>query len=201
MTSTGGQLEALLAEVDRCTLCDAHLPHGCRPVVQVGKGARILIAGQAPGRRVHESGVPFDDPSGDRLRDWMDLDRETFYDPETISILPMGFCYPGTGKHGDLPPRPECAPTWREAILKQLTSVELTLVVGGHAQKWHLPEPATSVTEAVSDWRRSWPSVLPLPHPSPRNRAWLKKNPWFERDVIPQLRKRVTTLLESDPHR
>ncbi len=195
MTTSTEPLEAILSRVAACKLCDPHLPHGCRPVVQADRGARILIAGQAPGRRVHDSGVPFDDPSGDRLRDWMGIDRGAFYDPNIVSILPMGFCYPGTGAHGDLPPRPECAPAWREAILEHLTSVELTLVVGGYAQRWHLSGSTTSVTEAVTHWRRTWPSVLPMPHPSPRNRVWLKRNPWFERDVVPRLRARVGTLV------
>ena len=157
--------------------------------------ARILIAGQAPGRRVHASGIPFDDPSGDRLRDWLGVDRDAFYDPKRIAILPMGFCYPGTGKSGDLPPRPECAPAWREALLAQLTEVKLTLVLGGWALAYHLPDGPKRVTEAVADWERLWPRLVPLPHPSPRNRAWFKRNPWFEEQLVPKLRRRVRTLL------
>ncbi len=188
-------LPTLLQEVRACMICAAHLPHGPRPVVQLDARARILIAGQAPGRRVHETGVPFDDPSGDRLRDWMGIGRELFYDPAFVAILPMGFCYPGTGRSGDLPPRPECAPAWREALLRHLGSLELTLVIGHHAQKWHLGAGARGVTEIVRDWRRHWPRVLPLPHPSPRNRIWVRKNAWFEEDVLPALRRRVGELV------
>ena len=144
---------------------------------------------------MHETGVPFDDPSGDRLREWMGVTRETFYDPRRIAILPMGLCYPGTGRSGDLPPRPECAPAWREALLDKLKKVELTLVLGRYAQSYHVPGGARPVTEVVRAWRDHWPAVLPLPHPSPRNRLWLRNNPWFEKEVIPSLRKRVRLLL------
>lgn len=186
-------LPALLREVRACTLCAAHLPLGPRPVLQVHRAASILIAGQAPGRRVHQTGVPFDDPSGDRLRDWMGIDREVFYDPARVAILPMGFCYPGTGRAGDLPPRPECAAAWRASLLAHLGGVRLTLVIGQYAQAWHLG--AGSVTDLVRDWQAHWPGLLPLPHPSPRNRLWLRRNPWFEREVVPRLRQRVARLL------
>jgi len=189
-------LAPLLREVRACTLCAPHLPHGVRPVLQADARARILIAGQAPGRRVHETGVPFDDPSGDRLREWMGVSRETFYDTRRIAILPMGFCYPGTGRSGDLPPRPECAPAWRGRLLDHLTRVELTLVIGQHAQRWHLAADAP-LTDTVRDWRRRWPRVLPLPHPSPRNNIWLKRNPWFAKEVLPALRRRVARLLRD----
>lgn len=162
----------------------------------MGSKARILIAGQAPGRRVHESGIPFDDVSGDRLRDWLGIDRDTFYDATRIAILPMGFCYPGTGKNGDLPPRPECAPAWREQLLAAMPEVRLTLVLGQYAQAWHLEGRAT-VTAAVLDWKRYWPSALPLPHPSPRNQRWLARNRWFEAEVLPMLRRRVGRLLRG----
>ncbi|MGI9626950.1 MAG: uracil-DNA glycosylase family protein [Longimicrobiales bacterium] len=188
-------LDALLSEVQGCRICEAHLPHGVRPVVQAGSEARVLIAGQAPGRRVHESGVPFDDPSGDRLRDWMGVDRGTFYDPSKVAILPMGFCYPGTGKSGDLPPRKECAPAWREALLAGLPAVELTIVLGQYAQKYHLEDRPKSVTAAVEAWKRYWPAQVPLPHPSPRNQGWFKRNPWFESDVLPMLRGKIRELL------
>ncbi|MDX1495705.1 MAG: uracil-DNA glycosylase family protein, partial [Longimicrobiales bacterium] len=155
------------------------------------------LAGQAPGRRVHESGVPFDDPSGDRLRDWLGLDRDAFYDPRILAILPMGFCYPGTGSSGDLPPRPECAPAWREELLARLNRVELTLVIGRYAMDWHLHAGSRTVTDAVRAWRDRWPDVVPLPHPSPRNQRWMKKNPWFEAEVLPALRSRVREVLES----
>ncbi|MDZ4864598.1 MAG: uracil-DNA glycosylase family protein [Gemmatimonadota bacterium] len=188
-------LKALLPQVLGCTLCTPSLPLGPRPVLQIHTSARILIAGQAPGRRVHESGVPFDDVSGDRLRDWLGVDREAFYNPRNFAILPMGFCYPGTGKSGDLPPRPECAPAWREALLSTLKQVELTLVLGQYAQAYHLGADAGSVTELVQDWKRYWPSRLPLPHPSPRNQLWVSRNPWFAKEVLPALRRRVRALL------
>lgn len=189
-------LERLLVDVRACRLCEPHLPLGPRPVVQAHAGASILIAGQAPGRRVHESGVPFQDPSGDRLRDWMGVTAEKFYDPTCVAILPMGFCYPGKGSSGDKPPRPECAPEWRERLLSALPEVRLTLILGQYAQAYHLGGER-NVTEAVAAWRERWPDVLPLPHPSPRNRVWFKRNPWFESDVLPALRARVSEVLGS----
>jgi len=195
--STGLALRNLLGEVRACTLCALQLPAGPRPVLQAGRTARILIAGQAPGRRVHASGIAFDDPSGERLRDWMGMDREVFYDPARIAILPLGFCYPGTGKSGDLPPRPECARHWRDRLLAQLPDLQLTLVIGKHAQDWHLPDSGTAnLTELVRNWRRHWPQVLPMPHPSPRNNPWLKANPWFAVEVLPALRTRIDEILE-----
>ena len=187
----------LLEEIQACTLCAPHLPHGVRPVVQLDEGARILIAGQAPGRRVHASGVPFDDPSGDRLRTWLDLSRDVFYDPKRVAILPMGFCYPGTVTSGDLPPRRECAPAWRARTLGSLPRVGLTVVLGAYAQRYHLNPVPPSVTQAVADWERYWPSQIPLPHPSPRNQGWFKRNPWFESDVLPTVRGRVRELLSE----
>lgn len=194
---TSSNLARLVADVRACTLCASALEHGVRPVLQVGTGARILIAGQAPGRRVHESGVPFDDPSGDRLRDWMGLTREQFYDPELVAILPMSFCYPGTGKSGDLAPRAECAPAWRDALLGQLGRLQLTLVIGTYAMGWHLPGERRSLTDTVRAWREFGPDRLPLPHPSPRNNIWLKKNPWFGDEVLPHLRARVGECVEA----
>lgn len=188
-------LPPLLEQVRACTVCRAHLPLGPRPVLQVSAMAKILIAGQAPGRRVHESGVPFDDASGDRLREWMGVKRETFYDANQIAILPMGFCYPGAGKSGDLPPRRECAPQWRTPLMAALERVELTLVIGAYALTWHLPEVTGSLTDVVRDWKLHWPSVLTLPHPSPRNNVWLSRNPWFATEVLPSLRRRVTAVL------
>lgn len=185
----------LLEEIRACTLCAPHLSHGVRPVVQLDPRAPILIAGQAPGRRVHESGVPFDDPSGDRLRGWLGLSRDAFYDPARVAILPMGFCYPGSGKSGDLPPRRECAPAWRERALGALPRVGLTVVLGAYAQKYHLDPAPRSVTQAVADWETYWPHQIPLPHPSPRNQGWFKRNPWFESDVLPTVRRRVVELL------
>ena len=181
----------MLKEVRGCTICGPHLPLGPRPVLQVHPKARILIAGQAPGKRVHETGIPFDDPSGDRLREWMGIGREDFYDAAKVAILPMGFCYPGRGKSGDLPPRPECAETWRERILSRMGNLQLTLVIGQYAIAYHLPGTSGTLTEVVRSWRDHGPALMPLPHPSPRNNIWLKRNPWFEREVLPELRMRV----------
>jgi len=186
----------LQREIRACTICAELLPFGPRPVFQISRTARILIAGQAPGSKVHASGIPFDDASGDRLRDWLGLDRETFYDASRVAILPMGFCYPGTGKSGDLPPRPECAVTWREKILRELSAVKVTFVIGQYAMAWHLgPRAKATLTETVQAWREFSPKLFPLPHPSPRNNIWLKKNPWFARDVLPELRKQVKAVL------
>ena len=190
-------LAKILDEIGRCTRCASDLPLGPRPVLQCAPGATILIAGQAPGRRVHASGLPFDDASGDRLRAWMGIDRNTFYDPSRIAILPMGFCYPGTAARGDLPPRPECAATWRAALLARLPRLRLTLLLGSYAQAWHLADDARSLTERVSDWRLHWPQTIPLPHPSPRNNLWLKRNPWFESELLPPLRARVDELMHQ----
>ncbi|MBL8802649.1 MAG: uracil-DNA glycosylase family protein [Planctomycetes bacterium] len=186
---------ALLERVRACTLCAEHLPHGPRPVVRAATAARILIAGQAPGRRVHASGVPFDDPSGDRLRDWMGVTREEFYDVSRIALVPMGFCYPGTGTGGDLPPRPECAATWRAELLARLRRVELTLVIGRYAHAYHLGARRSSVAQTVQNWRAHAPALLPLPHPSPRNVLWLRRHPWFEAELVPVLRARVREVL------
>ena len=189
-------LTSLLRDVRACTICEPLLENGVRPVLQVSAKAPILIAGQAPGRRVHESGVPFDDPSGDRLREWLGVSRETFYDARKIAILPMGFCYPGTGKSGDLPPRPECAEAWHASLLEKMTGVKLTLVIGQYALRYHLPEASKNLTETVRDWKSYRPIHLPLPHPSPRNNIWLKKNEWFSDEVLPYLRRRVKSLLK-----
>ena len=188
-------LSSLLADVRACTICKAHLPLGPRPVLQLHPKARVLIAGQAPGRKVHDSGVPFDDASGDRLREWLGVTPEVFYDPRQIAILPMGFCYPGSGRSGDLPPRPECAPAWRKQLLGRLRHLEVTLVLGQYAQAYHVGEARSSVTELVKSWRTYWPHMVPLPHPSPRNNLWLRRNPWFESELLPPLRKRVSEAL------
>lgn len=190
--------QTLLSEVLHCTICAVNLPLGPRPVLQLHPQARILIAGQAPGRKVHESGIPFADASGDRLREWLSVSRDVFYNPRQVAILPMGFCFPGTGKAGDLPPRPECATAWREKLLKQLKNLKLTLVVGHYAQTYHLPDVGESVTATVQFWRSHWPDIVPLPHPSPRNNIWLRRNPWFENELLPPLRKRVKLVLEGE---
>ncbi len=190
-------LKSLLSEVGHCRICAADLPLGPNPVLQCSSSAKILIAGQAPGSRVHASGVPFDDPSGERLRDWMGISRDIFYDARRIAILPMGFCYPGSGKSGDLPPRPECAAQWREALLAQMQKIELTLIMGQYAQRYHLPAKSACVTELVRSWREYWPTVLPLPHSSPRNNRWLSQNPWFAAELLPQLQTRIKQILDG----
>jgi len=190
-------LNSLLFNIRECRLCQADLPLGPRPVLQCSSQCRILIAGQAPGRKVHESGIPFDDASGDRLRQWLGISREVFYDAAQIAILPMGFCYPGTGKSGDLPPRPECAASWRASLLAELKQIKLTLVLGQYAQSWHFQEKPDSLTELVKSWCDYWPTLVPLPHPSPRNNRWLKQNPWFEQELLPQLKTRVKTVLQD----
>lgn len=191
-------LEALLAEVRACTLCAADLPLGPRPVVRMKRSARLLIIGQAPGTKVHESGIPWNDPSGDRLRDWLQTDRETFYDAGRIAIMPMGFCYPGRlPRGGDAPPRPECAPAWHEKLLAHLPDLSLTLLVGSYAQKHYLGDAGgRTMTETVRDFETHLAGgFLPLPHPSWRTSAWQKRNPWFDVDVLPVLRERSGALL------
>ncbi|UZD90105.1 uracil-DNA glycosylase family protein [Cognatishimia activa] len=189
----------LQTEIAGCQLCadrfaKTHTAHQPRPVVWFQPNARILVAGQAPGARVHESGRPFTDPSGDRLREWMGIDETVFYDRSKLAILPMAFCFPGYNDKGaDLPPPAICAKTWRGSAMEQLNSVRLTLLIGGYAQKWHIG--AGKVTETVAGWRDHAPSVFPLPHPSWRNTAWLKKHPWFEEELLPVLRQSVREAL------
>ena len=181
--------DSLLEEVRSCTICARHLPMGPRPVVRVKRSARLLIVGQAPGRRVHETGIPWNDPSGDRLRDWMQLDRDRFYDERRIAIIPAGFCYPGTGPSGDLPPRPECAPKWHPLLVPMLPKLEIALLVGSYAQAYYLGRARDkTLTDTVRAWRDYLPQFLPMPHPSPRNQMWLKRNPWFAEEVLPFLR-------------
>ena len=184
------ELDELLSEIRACRACAGRLPLGPRPVLQAGPGARILIASQAPGTRVHESGVPFDDASGDRLRDWLGVTRAQFHDPALFAIVPMGFCYPGSGAGGDAPPRRECAPLWRARLLAALPSIELTLLVGGHAQAHVLGKGA--MTERVRRFRDHLPAHFPLPHPSWRSRLFEARNPWFGAEVLPALRALVS---------
>lgn len=191
--SLQAQAAALLAEVRACRDCAGLMPHRPRPVLQFQPSARILIAAQAPGRKVHESGVPFDDASGERLRRWLGLEPDMFYDARRIAIVPMAFCFPGSGRSGDLPPPPGCAARWRAPLLALLPNLALTLVIGRHAQVWHLGGGA--LTDAVAEWRRDWPHRVVLPHPSPRNNRWLLRNPWFERDLVPAIRTRVASVL------
>ena len=184
----------LLDEIRACRVCAQSLPHEPRPVVSFAPGASVVLIGQAPGSKVHATGIPWDDPSGDTLREWMDIDRDAFYDPARIAIMPMGFCYPGAGKSGDLPPRAECAPLWHDRIAEHL-NVRLTLLIGQYAQAHCLGERrASNLTETVRQWRKYGSAVLPLPHPSPRNRRWFSRNPWFHREVVPVLRRRLGRL-------
>lgn len=186
---------ALLKDVRACTLCAPQLPLGPRPVLQLHPDAVILIAAQAPGRKVHETGIPFNDASGDRLRAWLGLSREQFYDPGTLAIVPMGLCYPGRGASGDRPPRRECAPRWRAPLLATLTKLRLTVAIGRYAIAWHLPDERADLTETVRRWREHWPAIVPLPHPSPRNNGWLAHNAWFERELVPRLKARVAEIV------
>lgn len=185
----------LLAEIRGCTVCAPHLAAGPRPIVQFGATAAIVIIGQAPGTRVHDSGVPWDDASGERLRQWTGLLPERFYDPAQVALLPMGFCYPGTGNSGDLPPRPECAPLWHDRVIALLRPERLTLLVGSYAQARYLPQTRRqSLTQRVADWRAHLPAMLPLPHPSWRSTGWMTRNPWFEAEVLPALRARIAAM-------
>jgi uracil-DNA glycosylase len=193
---TAAGFERLLREVRSCRVCEAHLPNPPRPVLRASPAASLMIVGQAPGRRVHESGIPWNDPSGDLLREWLRLERDAFYDERRIAIIPVGFCYPGTGEAGDLPPRPECAPLWHPKLRAQLPAVRLTLLVGSYAQAYYLgARRKKTLAETVRARGEYLPEFFPLPHPSPRNRLWLKNNAWFDRDVVPQLRRRVKTCL------
>ncbi len=188
-------MKALLTEISRCVVCSDSLSLGPRPVLSADPQSAILIIGQAPGRAVHESGIPWDDPSGRRLRTWMSISEANFYDATKVAIVPMGFCYPGTGKSGDKPPRPECAPLWHKRLLCELTSVKLTLLLSNYALDAYLPDRKRTLTETVKNWKEYAPDLLPLPHPSPRNNRWLKKNPWFEEEVVPYLADRVRDAL------
>jgi len=193
MTAT--RLERLAAEARACRICAADLPLGPRPTFRVSGTARLLIVGQAPGTKVHETGIPWNDASGDRLRDWLGLDREAFYDVKRIAILPIGLCYPGVDRHGgDLPPRRECAPRWQQPFLALMPRIRLTLLVGGYAQAFHLGR-RQPVGAAVAAWRSHLPDYIPLPHPSWRNTAWLRRNPWFDNELVPELRRRVAMAL------
>lgn len=196
-TSATAPLDALLHGIRACRLCEAHLPFEPRPLVRAGASARLLIAGQAPGARAHESGVPWNDASGIRLRQWLGVEREAFYDESRIAIVPMGFCFPGKGESGDLPPRPECAQTWHPKLLPLLPDVRLTLLIGHYAQVFFLGKRRkTTLTDTVRAWRDYLPNALPLPHPSPRNQLWFKMNPWFEAELVPELRVQVAGLFE-----
>lgn len=190
------KLDVLTKEVRKCTICAKHLPFEPKPVLSPSRKAKILIVGQAPGTKVHNTGIPWNDPSGDKLRDWMGIDREIFYDNNLIAIMPTGFCYPGKGNSGDLPPRPECAPQWHPKLLELMPQIELTLLIGQYAQRYYLKDSKKkTLTDTVSAWKEYSPKYLPMPHPSPRNKLWLKKNAWFEKEVVPVLKRRIKKLL------
>lgn len=189
-------ISKLIREIEQCTICKKDLPHPPKPVFQFNKQSKILIIGQAPGRKVHESGIPWDDASGDRLRQWMGVTKEQFYHSGLIALMPMGFCYPGTGKSGDLPPRPECAPLWHEKGLNVMPNIKLTLLLSQSAHKYYLKEKKKeSLTATVKSFKDYLPKYFPLPHPSPRNNIWLKKNPWFETNLLPELQSLTTSIL------
>lgn len=189
------RLNVLLSEIRSCTICAEHLPLGPRPLVQAAPSSRVLIIGQAPGSVAHTSGIPWDDRSGQRLREWLGVGDETFYNPKQIALAPMGFCYPGSGKGGDLPPRPECAEAWQGPLLKSLKKVDLTILIGRYAYEHMTGDRYGTLTEAVGAWEELLPETIVLPHPSPRNNRWLAKHPWFERKVLPVLRGRIRDLV------
>ncbi len=192
------ELDRVILRARKCRLCEPDLPLGARPIIAAHSEARILLVGQAPGTRVHETGVAWNDASGERMRQWLSVDADTFYDPRQFAIIPMGFCYPGRGRSGDNPPRPECAPLWHDLLLEQLPDIRLTLLVGQYAQARYLTTgKGKNLTETVRSWEESSKGIFPLPHPSPRNNVWLRKNPWFERDLVPALRRCVEQALKS----
>lgn len=194
------ELDKLLVEIRACRLCEAQLPLGPRPVLRASASAKLLVVGQAPGTLVHGSGIPWDDASGVRLRGWLGLDKADFYDEKKIAIVPMGFCYPGRGASGDLPPRPECRATWHPRLVPLMPNVELVLAIGQYAQAYFLAEKRKkTLTETVQAWREYAPAVFPLPHPSPRNVGWFAHNPWFEAEVVPALREAVSALALAAP--
>lgn len=190
-------LTQLLTEVRACTVCAHALADGPRPVVQLGAAARIVIIGQAPGRRVHESGIPWADPSGETLRDWLGVTDEQFYDPDVVALIPMGFCYPGSTKSGDKPPRKECAPLWHDPLLAHLTEDRLEVIIGTYAQARYIENRGRTLTDTVGAWADHLPERVVLPHPSPRNRHWLTKNPWFENETLPAVRQRIAEVLDQ----
>ena len=191
-------MKNLLAEIRGCTVCEKFLPNAPRPIIQASAKSKILIIGQAPGQKVQNSGIPWDDKSGDELRRWLHVSKEQFYDPTLFALMPMGFCYPGKGSSGDLPPRPECAPLWHGKIVSQIKNVKLIILIGQYAQKFYLGKDFNpSITENIKNFNKFLPTHLPLVHPSPRNRIWQKKNPWFENEVLPVLQDNVNNIIKS----
>ncbi len=189
-------MKKLLAQIKNCTVCKAHLKDGVNPVVRASTTSKIIIIGQAPGRIVHNTSIPWNDKSGDNLRNWLGVDRDIFYDTQKIALMPMGFCYPGTGKSGDLPPRPECAPLWHHQLLAVMPTVELILLVGQYAQNYYLKDTAKkTLTETVQSFEAYSPKYFPLPHPSPRNNIWQAKNEWFAETVLPKLKLKIKELI------
>jgi len=187
----------LLDQIKNCEVCKTGLPLAPRPVLSANSKSKIVIIGQAPGIKVHKSGIPWDDRSGDLLRNWLGIEKEAFYDADKIAIIPMGFCYPGKGKSGDLPPRPECAPLWHQSLLRQMTDQKLTLLIGQYSQRYYLDGTRKrNLTETVNSFQEYLPVYFPLPHPSPRNRFWLQKNPWFQTDLLPVLQNMVSDILK-----
>lgn len=184
----------LLNEIKKCTICLAHLENGVNPVLSASEKSKIIIIGQAPGSIVHRTGIPWNDKSGDRLRDWLGVSKDDFYNEKIFALIPMGFCYPGKGKTGDLPPRKECAPQWHNQLFKEMKDVELTLLVGSYSQNFYLNRNE-SLTETVRNFEKFLPDYIPLPHPSPRNNIWLRKNPWFEESLIPILKEKIRSIV------
>ena len=192
-------MDKLLREIRKCAVCDEYLPHGVNPVLSACAKSKLIIIGQAPGRLVHESGIPWDDKSGDNLRAWLGISKTQFYDPDFIALVPMGFCYPGTGKTGDMAPRPECAPLWHNRLFEKMTNVKLVLLVGLYSQKYYLGNKAKeTLTETVQNYKKYLPSYFPLPHPSPRNNIWQVKNKWFEESVLPELQNIVNSIISEN---
>lgn len=188
-------MQELLCEIRDCRLCEDHLPLGPKPIIQASKDSRIILISQAPGRIVHETGIAWNDQSGKKLREWLGVDDKTFYDTDNFAVLPMGFCYPGKARTGDLPPRKECAPMWHEKVWDELKNVELKILIGSYATTYYLPGN-TNLTEKVRNYKNYMPEYIPLPHPSPVNRFWRSKNPWFEEEVVPELQIKIRRILD-----
>ena len=192
-------MDRILSEIRNCTVCKEFLPNIPRPIIQASSASKIAIIGQAPGQKVQNSGIPWDDASGNNLREWLGVDKQTFYNEKVFALISIGFCFPGSGKSGDLPPRPECAPLWHQQLLKSMTEIKLTLLIGQYAQKYYLKTPAKiTLTETVKNYKEYLPNYIPLPHPSPRNNIWQKKNTWFKESLIQVLQEKVESLLDDN---